>query len=76
MAIKKMTSLIPSCSSPEDLKRVLQTLGSAWGDVVLVVIYCGVVAKQGHVNKIEFDYKEYARQRFEQYWLRRQLLLD
>lgn len=30
----------------------------------------------GHVNKIEFDYKEYARQRFEQYWLRRQLLLD
>jgi choline/ethanolamine kinase len=34
MAIKTKTSLIPSCSSPEDLKRVLQTLGSSWGDVV------------------------------------------
>ncbi|CAN8239371.1 unnamed protein product [Cochlearia groenlandica] len=30
----------------------------------------------GHVNKIEFDYMEYARQRFEQYWLRKPLLLD
>lgn len=28
-----------------------------------------------HVNKIDFDYKEYARQRFEQYWLRKPLLL-
>ncbi|KAJ0241107.1 choline kinase 1 [Hirschfeldia incana] len=34
MAIKKMNSLIPTCSSPDDLKRVLQTLGSTWGDVV------------------------------------------
>ena len=30
---------------------------------------------QGHVNKIEFDYMEYARQRFEQYWLRKPALL-
>lgn len=30
----------------------------------------------GHVNKIEFDYMEYARQRFEQYWLRKPLLLE
>ncbi|KAL5560260.1 hypothetical protein UlMin_036471 [Ulmus minor] len=31
----------------------------------------------GYVNKIEFDYMEYARQRFQQYWLRKQeLLLD
>lgn len=29
----------------------------------------------GHVNKIEFDYLEYARQRFQQYWLRKPLLL-
>jgi choline/ethanolamine kinase len=35
-----------------------------------------VNAKQGHVNKIEFDYMEYARQRFEQYWLRKPLLLE
>lgn len=34
MAIKTKTSLIPSCSSPEDLKRVLTTLGTSWGDVV------------------------------------------
>ncbi|KAM7492405.1 hypothetical protein LguiA_035326 [Lonicera macranthoides] len=30
-----------------------------------------------HVNAIDFNYKEYARQRFQQYWLRKpQLLLD
>ncbi|CAM8949100.1 unnamed protein product [Rhodiola kirilowii] len=27
-----------------------------------------------HVNDIDFDYKEYARQRFEQYWTRRDIL--
>ncbi|XVF29861.1 hypothetical protein REPUB_Repub16aG0007000 [Reevesia pubescens] len=30
----------------------------------------------GHVNKIDFNYLEYARQRFQQYWLRKPLLLD
>lgn len=29
-----------------------------------------------YVNKIDFDYKEYARQRFQQYWLRKPTLLD
>ncbi|KAH8515632.1 hypothetical protein H0E87_004183 [Populus deltoides] len=29
----------------------------------------------GYVNKIEFDYMEYARQRFQQYWMRKQKLL-
>ncbi|KAJ4960470.1 hypothetical protein NE237_020380 [Protea cynaroides] len=29
----------------------------------------------GHVNKIDFDYMEYARQRFQQYWLRKSSLL-
>ncbi|XP_022767973.1 probable choline kinase 1 [Durio zibethinus] len=29
----------------------------------------------GYVNKIDFDYLEYARQRFQQYWLRKPLLL-
>nr|XP_011458468.1 PREDICTED: probable choline kinase 1 isoform X1 [Fragaria vesca subsp. vesca]XP_011458469.1 PREDICTED: probable choline kinase 1 isoform X1 [Fragaria vesca subsp. vesca] len=29
----------------------------------------------GYVNKIEFDYMEYARQRFQQYWLRKPALL-
>jgi len=28
-----------------------------------------------HVNKIDFDYMEYARQRFHQYWLRKPALL-
>jgi len=31
---------------------------------------------QSYVNKIDFDYKEYARQRFQQYWLRKANLLD
>ena len=30
---------------------------------------------QGYVNKIDFDYMEYARQRFRQYWLRKKRLL-
>ncbi|KAK4253074.1 hypothetical protein QN277_010896 [Acacia crassicarpa] len=29
-----------------------------------------------YVNKIDFDYKEYARQRFQQYWLKKFTLLD
>lgn len=31
---------------------------------------------QGHVNKIDFEYMEYAGQRFQQYWLRRPELLN
>ncbi|KAJ6730655.1 CHOLINE/ETHANOALAMINE KINASE [Salix viminalis] len=30
----------------------------------------------GHVNKIDFDYMEYARQRFQQYWMRKKKLLE
>lgn len=30
---------------------------------------------QAYVSHIEFDYKEYARQRFEQYWLRKPAIL-
>lgn len=30
---------------------------------------------QEHVNEIDFDYMDYARQRFEQYWLRKPELL-
>ncbi|XP_038700586.1 probable choline kinase 1 isoform X2 [Tripterygium wilfordii] len=33
----------------------------------------GVIS--GYVNTLEFDYMEYARQRFEQYWLRKRTLL-
>lgn len=29
-----------------------------------------------YVNKIDFDYKEYARQRFQQYWLKKLTLLE
>ncbi|KAL8166885.1 hypothetical protein V2J09_008384 [Rumex salicifolius] len=28
-----------------------------------------------YINKIEFDYKEYARQRFQQYWLKKPIIL-
>jgi hypothetical protein len=30
---------------------------------------------QDHVNDIDFDYKDYARQRFEQYWLKKPTIL-
>lgn len=33
----------------------------------------GIISE--YVNKIDFDYKEYARQRFQQYWLRKPTLL-
>ncbi|CAJ2657283.1 unnamed protein product [Trifolium pratense] len=33
----------------------------------------GIVS--GHVNKIDFDYKEYAKQRFQEYWSRKNNLL-
>lgn len=33
----------------------------------------GIISE--HVNEIDFDYMEYARQRFEQYWLRKPILL-
>lgn len=33
----------------------------------------GIISE--HVNEIDFDYMEYARQRFEQYWLRKPALL-
>ncbi|CAL0303035.1 unnamed protein product [Lupinus luteus] len=29
-----------------------------------------------YVNTIDFDYKEYVRQRFQQYWLKKSTLLD
>ncbi|KAL5570647.1 hypothetical protein UlMin_027222 [Ulmus minor] len=34
----------------------------------------GIISE--HVNEIDFDYKEYARQRFKQYWLSKPLLLS
>ncbi|CAI0421612.1 unnamed protein product [Linum tenue] len=67
--------LISSADKPGD-KEVEQflndvekfTLGSHlfWG-------LWGIISE--HVNKIDFDYLDYARQRFEQYWLRKPTLL-
>ncbi|MED6205804.1 hypothetical protein PIB30_021090 [Stylosanthes scabra] len=34
----------------------------------------GIISE--HVNNIDFDYKEYAKQRFQDYWLRKQYLLS
>ncbi|KAE9592507.1 putative phosphotransferase with an alcohol group as acceptor [Lupinus albus] len=34
----------------------------------------GVISS--YINTIDFDYKEYARQRFQQYWLKKPILLD
>lgn len=31
---------------------------------------------QEHVNKIDFDYKEYAKQRFQEYWSRKTRLFS
>ncbi|KAA3453716.1 putative choline kinase 1 [Gossypium australe] len=36
----------------------------------------GIISVTGHVNKIDFDYLEYARQRFQQYWFKKTLALE
>ncbi|KFK45108.1 hypothetical protein AALP_AA1G345500 [Arabis alpina] len=58
----------------EDIKQLLEgaekyTLASHlfWG-------LWGIIS--GYVNKIEFDYAEYSRQRFSEYWLRKPQLLS
>lgn len=69
------TYLSSSGEEPSDVEveRLLQdvekyTLASHlfWG-------LWGIISE--HVNKIDFDYIEYARQRFQQYWLRKPALL-
>ena len=46
--------------------------------VILSIRYTNIVCMymQSYVNKIDFDYKEYGRKRFQQYWIRKPTLLD
>ncbi|XP_051129055.1 probable choline kinase 2 [Andrographis paniculata] len=61
----------PSDSEVNQLLEIVEkfTLAShlAWG-------LWGIISE--HVNKIDFDYMEYARQRFRQYWARKPQLLE
>ncbi|KAK8914026.1 hypothetical protein KSP39_PZI024463 [Platanthera zijinensis] len=50
----------------EMIEKYALTSHLIWG-------FWGVISE--HVNDIDFDYVEYARQRFEQYWLRKPILL-
>ncbi|XP_074264426.1 putative choline kinase 1 isoform X1 [Silene latifolia] len=60
----------PSGSEVEDFLQLVEKYSLAnhlfWG-------LWGIIS--AYVNKIDFDYKEYARQRFQQYWLRKRQLL-
>ncbi|KAF3326934.1 choline/ethanolamine kinase [Carex littledalei] len=53
--------------TPSDVEIEEYALGSHlfWG-------LWGIISE--HVNDIDFDYKEYARQRFQQYWLMKPVL--
>ncbi|KAJ4846436.1 hypothetical protein Tsubulata_037273 [Turnera subulata] len=50
----------------EDIEKFTLASHLFWG-------LWGIISE--HVNEIDFDYEEYARQRFDQYWLRRPALL-
>ncbi|XWS08239.1 hypothetical protein CRYUN_Cryun41cG0062800 [Craigia yunnanensis] len=50
----------------QDVEKYTLASHLTWG-------LCGIISE--HVNEIDFDYKEYARQRFQQYWTRKPELL-
>ncbi|XP_068649269.1 probable choline kinase 2 [Aristolochia californica] len=71
--VKKYLSSSGSEPSGDDVKQLLQdvekyTLAShlTWG-------LWGIISD--HVNEIDFDYMEYARQRFQLYWLKKPIIL-
>ncbi|KAG9458793.1 hypothetical protein H6P81_003301 [Aristolochia fimbriata] len=71
--VQKYLSSSGSEASGHDVEQLLQdvemyTLAShlIWG-------LWGIISE--HVNDIDFDYMEYARQRFQQYWLKKPLIL-
>lgn len=43
--------------------------------IIILTLIDKIFDLQEHVNEIDFDYMEYARQRFEQYWLKKPILL-
>ncbi|CAN8239375.1 unnamed protein product [Cochlearia groenlandica] len=63
-----------NATSDEEVERLLNDVE---GYTLVSHIFWGLCEIiSGHVKKIEFDYREYSRQRFEQYWLKKPLLLD
>ncbi|CAL4902080.1 unnamed protein product [Urochloa decumbens] len=70
---KQFVQTYLSSSEAEEVENLIKriekyTLAShlAWG-------LWGIISD--HVNDIDFDYKEYARQRFKQYWLKKETIL-
>ena len=57
----------------EEVENLLQSIEKYTLASHLVWGLWGIISD--HVNDIDFDYKEYARQRFEQYWQKKQALL-
>lgn len=61
-------------SCDEDIEQLLQDVEKY--TLVSHLLWClwGIISE--HVNEIDFDYMEFARQRFLQYWLRKPELLE
>ncbi|XP_065618722.1 probable choline kinase 2 isoform X2 [Quercus suber] len=57
-----------------EVKQLLQDVEKYTLASHLVWGLWGIISE--HVNEIDFDYMEYARQRFQQYWLRKPELLE
>nr|POF12012.1 putative choline kinase 2 [Quercus suber] len=68
--------LSSSGDEPSDIevKQLLQDVEKYTLASHLVWGLWGIISE--HVNEIDFDYMEYARQRFQQYWLRKPELLE
>ncbi|XP_051124779.1 probable choline kinase 2 isoform X2 [Andrographis paniculata] len=61
-------------SSDSEVKKLLQAVEKYTLASHLVWGLWGIISD--HVNKIDFDYKEYARQRFQRYWATKSELLE
>ncbi|KAK2982318.1 hypothetical protein RJ640_029727 [Escallonia rubra] len=60
----------------EERQRFIQSYISSTGWHVPNAQLTDMGGGEAYVNKIDFDYLEYARQRFQQYWLRKAQLLE
>ncbi|CAN6359357.1 unnamed protein product [Urochloa humidicola] len=66
-------SLICEESEAEEVENLIKSIEKYTLASHLVWGLWGIISD--HVNDIDFDYKEYARQRFEQYWLKKETIV-
>ncbi|XP_068652277.1 probable choline kinase 2 isoform X2 [Aristolochia californica] len=71
--VQKYLSSTGSEPSGDDVEQLLQDVEKYTLATHLTWCLWGIISE--HVNEIDFDYMEYARQRFQQYWLKKPVIL-